>query len=251
MPPTRTSNKNAEASSSSSKPDAKSKRQYQRRTQEHDSNAVPGVQKVKAALRQARRLLAKDKLAADVRVETERRIKALEAELNQAEAAKKERAFAVRYHKIKFFERQKVTRKLRQTKKGLEAASNDAEKKKLSSELQDLRVDLNYILHYPKMKKYISLFPPEVRKGEAVSAASEAEKKKTDKERAEVRKWIREQMEQGDLPGEPEIELGSQHGKSRAQKWPQEKNAASAPSMSKEEVEERDEFFDDDDEDSS
>jgi hypothetical protein len=36
-------------------------------------------------------------------VETERRLKALEAELQQAEQAKKERAFALRYHKIKFF----------------------------------------------------------------------------------------------------------------------------------------------------
>jgi len=36
-------------------------------------------------------------------VETERRIKALEAELEQTEIAKKERDLAVRYHKVKFF----------------------------------------------------------------------------------------------------------------------------------------------------
>lgn len=107
--------------------------------------------------------------------------------------------------------------------------------------------------HYPKTKKYISLFPPDVRKGEVVSAASEAEKKKTDEERAEVRKWIQEQMEQGDLPGEPEIELNSHHGvgKSRAQKWPQRDNAPAALATSKEEVEEQDDFFADDDEESS
>jgi hypothetical protein len=95
-------------------------------------------------------------------VETERRLKALEAELQQAELAKKERGFALRYHKIKFFgtfshpflrkvvmrfpERQKVTRKLKQVKKGLEAEGNAAPEKKPSSELEDLRVDLNYIL---------------------------------------------------------------------------------------------------------
>jgi hypothetical protein len=98
-----------------------------------------------------------------MRVETERRLKALEAELQQAEQAKKERAFALRYHKIKFFgasftasrlqtdfnaipERQKVTRKLKQVKKGLEVECNAASKKKLLSELDNLRVDLNYIL---------------------------------------------------------------------------------------------------------
>lgn len=38
-----------------------------------------------------------------MRVETERRQRGLEAELQQAEVARKERAFALRYHKIKFF----------------------------------------------------------------------------------------------------------------------------------------------------
>jgi hypothetical protein len=42
-------------------------------------------------------------LAANVRVETERRLKALEAELGQAEQAKKERTLSVKYHKVKFF----------------------------------------------------------------------------------------------------------------------------------------------------
>ena len=99
-------------------------------------------------------------------MDTERRIKALEAELEQTEVAQKERDLAVRYHKIKFFggsavfaalyirssvslhlfaERQKVTRKLNQTKKAKELAK-ESEKKKLEEELLRYRVDLNYIL---------------------------------------------------------------------------------------------------------
>lgn len=46
---------------------------------------------------------AQDTLAADVRVETERRLKALEADLAQAERVRKERTLAQRYHKVKFF----------------------------------------------------------------------------------------------------------------------------------------------------
>jgi hypothetical protein len=42
-------------------------------------------------------------LGADVRVEAERKLKALEADLVVAERANKERALATRYHKIKFF----------------------------------------------------------------------------------------------------------------------------------------------------
>lgn len=65
--------------------------------------SLPGVQKIKSSLRQTRRLLSKENLAADVRVETERRLKALEADLARAETARKERTYAIKYHKVKFF----------------------------------------------------------------------------------------------------------------------------------------------------
>ena len=66
-------------------------------------DTVPGVQKIKSSLRQARRLLSKENLAANVRVETERKVKALEADLVKAQNARQERAMAVKYHKVKFF----------------------------------------------------------------------------------------------------------------------------------------------------
>lgn len=79
--------------------------------------------------------------------------------------------------------------------------------------------------HYPKTKKYISLFPPEVRKGEKPSAASLAEAKKTNADREKVRAWIREQMKQEQLPTEPEHEILSNSkaktAKAQSQKWPQ------------------------------
>ncbi|KAI0327928.1 hypothetical protein GY45DRAFT_1327000 [Cubamyces sp. BRFM 1775] len=181
------------------------------------SNALPGVQKIKAALRQTRRLLAKDSLAADVRVATERRLKSLEADLAKAEQARLERTMATRYHKIKFFERQKVSRKLNQTKRKLASTDGDTgvsakERKELEARLAELRVDLNYILHYPKTKKYISLFPPEVRQAKAGQSAADAareakEKSDTDKQREEIRAWMRKQMDAGELSWEPEVEL--------------------------------------------
>jgi len=110
-------------------------------------------------------VLHQEKLAADVRVESERRLKALEVELAQAEHANKERALAARYHKVKFFgklisvfivsgsthdlfipERQKVTRKITQTERRLSSETSDVSKKKLEATLHELRIDLNYIL---------------------------------------------------------------------------------------------------------
>nr|GAT58382.1 predicted protein [Mycena chlorophos] len=203
-----------------------------------EASGTPGLQKLKASLRQTRRLLAKDNLAADVRAETERRLKALEADLAVAERSKKERTLAVRYHKVKFFERQKVVRKLNQLKKQTQLEEDsDAEET-----LQSLRVDLNYILHYPKMKKYISLFPPELRSGETPQPSLDAG-------REEVRKWVREQMASGDLPAEPELHLDSRGGGAEWEAVSQpKKKKQEAAAMELDEDEEQDEFFDDDDE---
>ncbi|PSR70813.1 hypothetical protein PHLCEN_2v13311 [Hermanssonia centrifuga] len=41
------------------------------------------------------------------------------------------------------------------------SSTEKKERKKLA--LLELRVDLNHIMHHPKQKRYISLFPPEVR----------------------------------------------------------------------------------------
>ncbi|TCD69584.1 18S rRNA maturation protein [Steccherinum ochraceum] len=152
MAPTRTSRVSnssySQGSSSTKKHGSKPKHIAKGLKPGHDSDSqagVPGVQKIKSLLRQSRRLLAKDKLAADVRQATERKIRALEKDLAEAERVRKERAMATRYHKVKFFERQKVTRKLNQAKKQLEACSDKAEKKALKKTLLELRIDLNYI----------------------------------------------------------------------------------------------------------
>ncbi|KAJ1306035.1 hypothetical protein OPQ81_010748 [Rhizoctonia solani] len=155
----------------------------------------PGIQKIKSALRQTHRLLRKENLAADVRIASERRLKSLEADLAKAEIRKKERTMAVRYHKIKFFDKRKVTRKINQTKRALEAPGLDKkERKKLQKELLSHRVDLNYILNYPKLDKYIALYP-----------SSESSDDQTVKLREERRLFVRQAMERGEMDAEPEI----------------------------------------------
>ena len=95
------------------------------------------------------------------------------------------------------------------------------------------------------MKKYISLFPPEVRKGEEPSAASLAEATKTNADRDEVKRWVREQMESGDLPSEPEVEHHG--GGSRAQKWPQSASAHADAEKPVDTDAQEDDFFGDSD----
>lgn len=191
---------------------------------------VPGVQKIKAALRQTKRLLAKENLAADVRVTTERRLKSLEGDLARAELARTERTMAVRYHKVKFFERQKVLRKITRSKRMLESGV-DAENEKLSktkskaleADLRERRIDLNYILHYPKTSKYISLFPPSANtEGEGSEPEEEEESQQdpiekdetdiTSKKRQELREAIQEAMDAGKISVQPEVDLVDRAG---------------------------------------
>ncbi|KAI0090807.1 hypothetical protein BDY19DRAFT_887116 [Irpex rosettiformis] len=215
-----------EASSSKSHPHQKhhkkhgSKPKRPRSNEEVSGNTLPGVQKIKAALRQTKRLLAKEKLAADVRVVTERKQRALEADLAKAERARKERALAQKYHMIKFFgmfsfvifflERQKTVRRLKQVKNRLEGCTDKEEHKKLEKEIFNIRVDLNYINHYPKLNKYIALYPPEIRQQQGNNGKSKEPEDvdlptaETDRQRVELQEQIRERMRNGELSMEPE-----------------------------------------------
>jgi hypothetical protein len=63
--------------------------------------------------------------------------------------------------------------------------------------------------HYPKTKKYLSLFPPDARQksSESNPTLSKANAAQTDVLRDEVRQWIRERMKKGELHLEPELHL--------------------------------------------
>ncbi|KAG9312243.1 hypothetical protein JVU11DRAFT_7544 [Chiua virens] len=188
-----------------------------------DEDALPGAQKLKSAIRQTKRLLAKDNVAADVRVETERRLKALEADLARAELSRKERHYATKYHKVKFFERQKIMRKINQTKRSI-SSSRGKEKKNLESVLGGLRVDLNYILVIRHEESLVSLtdnhlsISPKPRNmfhcsplksvSPGSTAAPVAASSDDNEERARAREAICLQMKSGELSNEPENELG-------------------------------------------
>lgn len=56
--------------------------------------------------------------------------------------------------------------------------------------------------HYPKTKKYISLFPPEGAKIASGTSSSD-----TDKQREELRQLVRTAMERGEMDAEPEMTM--------------------------------------------
>ncbi|CDZ98798.1 Uncharacterized conserved protein [Phaffia rhodozyma] len=190
-----------------------------------------GANKLKANLRQAKRLLARDNIPADVRTETERKVKSIEADLEKALSKNDEKKNAAKYHMVKFFERQKLIRRLKPLTKKLSSdspAEGSKELSKLQKDILDIRVGLNYVLNYPNSQKYISLFPrstssaqtgaqsddeneaddgkvaPQLSKPASKSKGKSTSSDETDTKRWELLEKIRGLMLDGTLPAEPE-----------------------------------------------
>lgn len=123
--------------------------------------------KTKSNLRQAKRLLdrvnkyysnkllsfinysVQPNLPSDKIVETKRKIKALEYELNKSKESEIEKKYSIKYHKIKFFEKRKLVRLINKYKKNDNVVESD--------NVNENRIKLNYVIHYPKNEKYISI----------------------------------------------------------------------------------------------
>ncbi|KAG0128236.1 hypothetical protein HOY82DRAFT_622625 [Tuber indicum] len=115
---------------------------------------------LKKKVRDLQRLLnnPSSSLPADVRLESERALSAFQSELSSVQSAAKERRIAKRYHMVRFFERQKATRKLRKVERELEKVGGENGMAEAEKKVYEARLDLNYIMHYPPGEKYISLF---------------------------------------------------------------------------------------------
>ncbi|WVQ85053.1 hypothetical protein IAT38_007217 [Cryptococcus sp. DSM 104549] len=153
-----------------------------RPTEERAPDALPGLSKLKSAIRQTKRLLAKDNLEPGLRVSTQRRLTSLEADLAAAERREVEKKNGQKYHMVKFFgrhrntdvdivtaylqllllitDRQKLLRIIKRLNRKLsEEDVSDKKRTRYEEELRDARVMLNYVLHFPNSQKYIALFP--------------------------------------------------------------------------------------------
>lgn len=103
---------------------------------------------IKKMIRDTTRLLNRPNLPADLRREQERKLAALQVALTDRQKAEVEREMVVKYRMVKFFERKKALRRLA----AAQASGN-------SEAVREAQLDLAYILHFPKDRKYISLYP--------------------------------------------------------------------------------------------
>ncbi|GAB4819147.1 hypothetical protein N2152v2_006193 [Parachlorella kessleri] len=143
---------------------------------------------IKNQIRGVQRLLAKEGLDAKVRQKQEERLKDLLLAKEQHDRAERERKYAKRYHKVRFFERVKIERHLHKLER------QQKSKQQLSPEelakLEQLREDLQYVLHFPKGEKYVSLLK---------EAPTPEEQQKLEAERARLRALARKQLAEAAL----------------------------------------------------
>lgn len=194
------------------------------------SSGLPGASKIKSSIRQTKRLLSKPNLAPGTKIEAERRLKSLEADLEAVSRKQVEKHRASRYHKVKFVERQKLVRQIARCKRNLarlesgkskddsdsDAGSDDDEEQRVKeskmnkSELDEmlgwLRELLHYVVQYPVDLRYVALFPNKAA-GPAPPDAKEQDKSGQKAYEHLVR--VKKAMQDGKLSGEPEVELSS------------------------------------------
>lgn len=161
---------------------------------------------LKSEIRSLKRLLQRrDSMPATVRVEKERALQTAENALQKVERAKKRSEMIGRYHKIRFFERQKATRRLKRAKKALRACEEGDERRdELATAVDDAEVEINYAIYYPLDQHYVSLFPRKKRidGDRAEEEEDDVEDGKEDIERqgdAEMWQMVRQCMAAGTL----------------------------------------------------
>ncbi|KAE8215141.1 hypothetical protein CF327_g1560 [Tilletia walkeri] len=206
-----------------------------------DAPAPPGLNKLKAALRQTKRLLAREDLNPETKQEAERKLIALEEDIQTRVAGDAAKVRGDKNKKMSFFDSVKATRKIpslvtRQEKLEKELASGNGDQSKskadleeVKAKLQQFRVILNYTLHWPATETYIRFnktdpdFDPtqsqkddEGNKDDDESSGSDDEegekggKGPTRKylRRIEVarshRAWVEKAMATGEISNEPE-----------------------------------------------
>ncbi|AOA60952.1 18S rRNA maturation protein [Komagataella phaffii CBS 7435] len=159
-----------------------------------------GSAKLKKKIRDIERLLRKQELPSDVRLENERALNALKMDLEDKKVDLRAQKYAKKYHMIRFFEKKKALRNYKRVKNELEAATDKKEIKKLKKKLHHCEIDLAYVVNFPKAEKYISLFPNPVDPNEKLSEETKKGLLHTEQERLAYKKLISEMAEAGTLP---------------------------------------------------
>lgn len=128
-----------------------------------DSDKKAKIVSIKNQIRSVERLLRKA-LPLEVKDAQQKRLEELKKQAELHGQADIERKMALRYRKVKFFERRKIERAIRRLERLQRAAADNPtedtirQAADMAQRLGQLKEDLEYVRFFPKTEKYISLF---------------------------------------------------------------------------------------------
>jgi len=102
-----------------------------------------------------RKQLARGSLPSTIQQEKERELAALLHEQAKTKTKKEARKTLEKYHYVRFVERQKAEKRLKQLRKQLQTEPEDDS---LSQQIYEMEVNRNYAIYAPLDQKYISIF---------------------------------------------------------------------------------------------
>lgn len=167
------------------------------------SHVFGSTVKVKKKIKSILNYLKKDTLPADIRIEKERALKALKVDLKNSQFKLKTKERAKKYHMVRFFERKKAIRKLKQATKAMDEATKEGVKKEIKKARKVLghaQTDVAYVYLFPKSQKYISLYPNPPLKEELADENIKKGLHRTEQKRQEFKKKVEEMISNDKLP---------------------------------------------------
>jgi hypothetical protein len=189
--------------------DSDTNRAYKRNQKHRESpyaggNARPqkyATRPLKDGIRDLERMLKGANMPADIRQTRERELEALRLELVKLAADKEKQEMIGRYHMVRFFDRKKAERRLKQATKALRACEDSEAHKKLEKDVHVAQIDLNYTQYYPLAQTYSALYP--TKKGKDEKAHGDEEEIKAGV-RGNPEMW--KEVEQATKDGERSLE---------------------------------------------
>ena len=156
------------------------RKRYHRRSQQQNDerNGLPHkgksyqkanpVNPLKNRLRSVTRVLAhkSSSMPADQMLSLQREEAALRGEIGSIEQREHKSRMIAKYHKVRFFERRKAERRLKQAERRLDKqksqeGEDDDTSSKIADEIKSCKIDLDYTLYYPLETRYVSLYAKE------------------------------------------------------------------------------------------
>jgi len=129
-----------------------------RKGADKQKNKKTKVVSIKNQIRGIERLLKKV-LPAEVKDAQKKKLEELKQQSDVHFRIELERKMALRYRKVKFFERRKIERRIRRLEKQQRTSDDNPQRlADIAEQLTQLKEDLEYVRFFPKTEKYISLF---------------------------------------------------------------------------------------------